>query len=70
MSGFRGWPPEALIEAVEPEFGRAKLFRPNRDIRFSADKSPYKTKAAAAAGGFGTSAYYVSLSSEGPRSGV
>lgn len=28
---------------LEGEFGKAKLFRPNRDVRFSADKSPYKT---------------------------
>ena len=28
---------------LEPEFGEARIFRPYRDIRFSADKSPYKT---------------------------
>lgn len=28
---------------LEGEFGTLKLFRPNRDVRFSADKSPYKT---------------------------
>src|SRR5215472_5867866 len=33
----------ALAEELEAEFGRATVFRPNRDIRFSADKSPYKT---------------------------
>ena len=33
----------ALLADLEPEFGPAHLSRPNRDIRFSADKSPYKT---------------------------
>ena len=33
----------ALAEELEAEFGPATVFRPNRDIRFSADKSPYKT---------------------------
>jgi uncharacterized protein (TIGR02453 family) len=33
----------ALLAELELEFGRAKLSRPNRDIRFAADKSPYKT---------------------------
>jgi len=40
-------PMEALLAAVQEEFGPAKIFRPNRDIRFSADKSPYKTQVAA-----------------------
>src|SRR5260221_12938398 len=33
----------ALLAGLEPEFGPARISRPNRDIRFSADKSPYKT---------------------------
>jgi uncharacterized protein (TIGR02453 family) len=33
----------ALGEQLEEEFGVASVFRPYRDIRFSADKSPYKT---------------------------
>ena len=33
----------ALLADLEPEFGPARrVARPNRDIRFSADKSPYK----------------------------
>ena len=40
-------PMVALVAALADEFGEAKLFRPNRDIRFSADKSPLKTHAAA-----------------------
>src|SRR6478672_10896663 len=33
-----------LLAELEPEFGTAKVFRPNRDVRFSPDKSPYKTR--------------------------
>ncbi|WP_285727228.1 DUF2461 domain-containing protein [Psychromicrobium xiongbiense] len=36
-------PMEALLSDVGEEFGGGRIFRPNRDIRFSADKSPYKT---------------------------
>jgi TIGR02453 family protein len=36
-------PMAAIAEEFEDDFGPAKLFRPNRDLRFSADKSPYKT---------------------------
>ena len=39
-------PMEALLEQLEPEFGAWRVFRPYRDVRFSADKSPYKTNAA------------------------
>jgi uncharacterized protein (TIGR02453 family) len=37
----------ALLAALEPEFGPGRVFRPYRDVRFSADKSPYKTSIAA-----------------------
>jgi uncharacterized protein (TIGR02453 family) len=36
-------PMQALLAELEPEFGSGKIFRPNRDVRFAADKSPYKT---------------------------
>jgi uncharacterized protein (TIGR02453 family) len=36
-------PIEALSEALEPEFGTPKFFRPYRDVRFAKDKTPYKT---------------------------
>lgn len=39
-----------LTEELGKEFGETKIFRPNRDIRFSADKSPYKTAIAAVIG--------------------
>ncbi|MET7280712.1 DUF2461 domain-containing protein [Kribbella sp. NPDC005582] len=36
-------PVEALMADLESEFGPLRTFRPNRDVRFSKDKSPYKT---------------------------
>lgn len=36
-------PFEELAAELEPEFGDVKIFRPYRDVRFSADKTPYKT---------------------------
>lgn len=36
-------PIRALAAELEPEFGSLALYRPHRDTRFSADKSPYKT---------------------------
>jgi uncharacterized protein (TIGR02453 family) len=40
-------PMRDLLDALEPEFGEFRVFRMNRDVRFSADKSPYKTAHAA-----------------------
>jgi uncharacterized protein (TIGR02453 family) len=40
-------PLEHLLADLAAEFGEGKVFRPNRDTRFSRDKSPYKTNAAA-----------------------
>jgi uncharacterized protein (TIGR02453 family) len=57
-------PMVALLAQLEREFGPAKIFRPYRDVRFSADKSPYKTNIAAVTAG-GQSVFYVSLSTEG-----
>jgi uncharacterized protein (TIGR02453 family) len=54
-------PMVALLADLEPEFGPARLSRPNRDIRFSADKSPYKTNLYADARGGG----YVALDATG-----
>jgi uncharacterized protein (TIGR02453 family) len=53
-------PMEALLEELAPDFGPGRLFRPYRDVRFSKDKTPYKTNIAALVGESG----YVSLSSE------
>lgn len=52
----------ALLAALEPEFGPPRrVSRPNRDIRFSADKSPYKLNMYADVERGG----YVSLDAEG-----
>ncbi len=55
----------ALAESVAAEFGPLHLFRPNRDVRFSADKSPYKTQQGAVTEGEGGAVYYVAISAEG-----
>jgi uncharacterized protein (TIGR02453 family) len=36
-------PMEELLAELEPGFGEGRIFRPYRDVRFSRDKSPYKT---------------------------
>ena len=59
----------ALSDEVEREFGPLRVFRPNRDIRFAKDKSPYKTAAAAVTESQGGAAYYVQISSEGMFAG-
>lgn len=43
-------PMEELVAELEPLLGGSKIFRINRDIRFSADKSPYKLNIAAVVG--------------------
>ncbi|MCA4132978.1 DUF2461 domain-containing protein [Arthrobacter sp. M4] len=54
-----------LLAELEDRFGQAKIFRPNRDIRFSADKSPYKTYQGAIAGTREGTGFYLHLSSDG-----
>jgi len=54
-----------LSDVIGREFGTLHVFRPNRDTRFSKDKSPYKTAAAAVTEGQGGAAYYVQISAEG-----
>jgi uncharacterized protein (TIGR02453 family) len=36
-------PMHELADALTEDFGEVKMFRPHRDVRFSKDKSPYKT---------------------------
>ncbi|TMD78554.1 MAG: DUF2461 domain-containing protein [Chloroflexi bacterium] len=57
-------PMAALLESLEPDFGPGKVFRANRDIRFSKDKSPYKTNIAADVG-MGAKGGYLSLDARG-----
>ncbi|MGH3679945.1 MAG: DUF2461 domain-containing protein [Natronosporangium sp.] len=54
-----------LLAELAGEFGAGKLFRPHRDVRFSADKSPYKTAIGATLDGGG----YVQLSARGLATG-
>jgi uncharacterized protein (TIGR02453 family) len=59
-------PMTELTEELAPEFGEPKIFRPYRDVRFSKDKSPYKTHIGAVIGGTG----YIQLSAEGLGAGA
>jgi uncharacterized protein (TIGR02453 family) len=59
-------PMEELLEALAPEFGEPRIFRPYRDIRFSHDKTPYKTHIGATLGG----SCYVQLSADGLAAGA
>jgi uncharacterized protein (TIGR02453 family) len=63
-------PLEALFDALEDEFGAAKLFRIHRDVRFSKDKRPYKT----AQGGLirrpGGSTWYLQVDASGVMVGA
>ena len=54
-------PMQELLADLTDEFGEPKIFRSNRDIRFSADKTPYKTQIGATLAGHG----YVQLSANG-----
>jgi uncharacterized protein (TIGR02453 family) len=54
-----------LSALIEKEFGPLHVFRPNRDTRFSKDKTPYKTAAAAVTESEDGAAYYVQISAEG-----
>jgi uncharacterized protein (TIGR02453 family) len=58
-------PFEALIDELDPEFGPMRMFRPYRDVRFSKDKSPYKTAAAIYGEREGGTSYYLHLSTSG-----
>ncbi|PWW23306.1 uncharacterized protein (TIGR02453 family) [Geodermatophilus normandii] len=62
-------PMQALVDELAAEFGPPKLFRPYRDVRFSNDKTPYKTHQGAVAQqeGRGAGAWYVEISAEGLR---
>lgn len=51
----------ALLADLEPVFGRGRVFRPHRDVRFSADKSPYKSHC----GAITENGHYVQVSADG-----
>ncbi len=58
-------PMEALLAELAEEFGESKVFRPYRDVRFSRDKSPYKTTIAGMVGD-----HYIQLSADGLLAGA
>jgi uncharacterized protein (TIGR02453 family) len=58
-------PMEALLAAVEPEFGPGAMFRPYRDVRFAKDKSPYKDHAGALVRREGSGGLYVQVGADG-----
>jgi uncharacterized protein (TIGR02453 family) len=60
-------PMQALVAELAPEFGTPKLFRPYRDVRFSHDKTPYKTHQGAVLTpeGAGAGSVYVQVSADG-----
>jgi uncharacterized protein (TIGR02453 family) len=62
-------PMKALVAALEPEFGTAKVFRPYRDVRFAKDKTPYKTHQGAFVGAGAATGWYVEISARGTRVG-
>lgn len=59
-------PMTELVEQLAPEFGEPKIFRPYRDVRFSADKTPYKTHIGATLGHTG----YIQFSADGLAAGA
>lgn len=62
-------PLELLADDLEPEFGQAMLFRPYRDTRFSADKSPYKTHQGMFVERSGGTGFYLQVSADGLLAG-
>jgi uncharacterized protein (TIGR02453 family) len=59
-------PMTELVEELTAEFGEPKIFRPYRDIRFSPDKTAYKTHIGAMIG----KNCYVQLSADGLSAGA
>jgi uncharacterized protein (TIGR02453 family) len=62
-------PLQALVDELAPEFGPAKIFRPYRDVRFSHDKTPYKTHQGAFVAAGPACGWYVEISARGVRTG-
>ena len=58
-------PMQALLDELASKWGAGKIFRPYRDVRFSPDKTPYKTHIGALLEGGG----YVQLSADGLATG-
>ncbi|WP_026918367.1 DUF2461 domain-containing protein [Gordonia shandongensis] len=58
-------PMAALTDELAEEFGAAKIFRPHRDVRFSKDKTPYKTHQGAFVPVAPATGYYVEIAAPG-----
>jgi uncharacterized protein (TIGR02453 family) len=58
-------PMAELIAELSEEYGEGKIYRPYRDVRFSADKTPYKTALGASLSRGG----YVQISANGLAAG-
>jgi uncharacterized protein (DUF2461 family) len=52
-----------LVAIAEPRYGPGRVMRQHRDLRFSRDKTPYRTTASMWAGGAG--GVYLQLSTAG-----
>ncbi len=63
-------PMVALTDALAQEFGEAKVFRPYRDVRFSKEKTPYKTHQGAFVGAAPATGWYVEVAAPGVRVGA
>jgi len=63
-------PMTALAQALEDEFGSAKVFRPYRDVRFAKDKTPYKTHQGVFVPRGPATGFYVQVGAPGVRVGV
>jgi uncharacterized protein (TIGR02453 family) len=63
-------PLEALFDDLEPEFGPARIFRIHRDVRFSKDKTPYKTSQAGLIDRGNGATRYLQVGADGVMIGV
>jgi uncharacterized protein (TIGR02453 family) len=63
-------PLEELFDDLEPEFGPARIFRIHRDVRFSRDKTPYKTSQAGLIDQGAGATHYLQVGADGVMIGV
>lgn len=63
-------PMTALLAELEGAFGTGKVFRPHRDVRFSADKSPYKTHQGGYVATADSTGWYAEVSADGFQLGA
>jgi uncharacterized protein (DUF2461 family) len=62
---------EAMLDELAGAFGgEVRVFRQQRDLRFSPDKSPYKTRTYGVISGAGTAGLYAEISARGLYAGT